>query len=55
MISPELLARAKQTGFSIAEVGVHHFSREKGSQTGANLKVILKSFVDLLKLWKQLR
>jgi glycosyltransferase involved in cell wall biosynthesis len=55
MISPELLAKAKKTGFSIAEVGVHHFPRGEGNQTGANLKVILKSFVDLLKLWNKLR
>lgn len=51
MISPELLGRAKKAGFKIAEVGVHHFPRKEGKQTGANLKVIFKSFVDLGKLW----
>lgn len=55
MISPELLAKAKKSGFVISQVGVHHFPREKGSQTGANLKVILKSFLDLGKLWWQLK
>jgi glycosyltransferase involved in cell wall biosynthesis len=55
MISPELLAKAKASGFTIDQVGVHHFSREHGHQTGADINVILKSFVDLLKLWKKLK
>lgn len=54
MISPELLARAKKGGFKIAEVPVHHYPREGGKQTGANLKVIFKSFSDLFKLWTKL-
>lgn len=55
MISPELLARAKKLGFKIVEVGVHHYPRKEGKQTGANMKVIFKSFVDLGKLWWQIR
>lgn len=55
MISPELLGRAKKAGFKIVEVGVHHYSRKEGKQTGANLKVIFKSFVDLGKLWWQIK
>ena len=54
MISPELLAKAKKSGFKIAEVGVHHYPRIHGSQTGANIDVIIKSFVDLIKLWRKL-
>ena len=55
MISPELLGRAKKAGFKIVEVGVHHYPRKEGKQTGANLKVIFKSFVDLGKLWWQVK
>jgi glycosyltransferase involved in cell wall biosynthesis len=55
MISPELLAKAKNAGFKITEVGVHHFPRTAGEQTGANLKVILRSFGDLYKLWGKLK
>jgi len=55
MISPELLGRAIKAGFKIKEVGVHHFSRTKGKQSGAELKVILKSFIDLGKLWWQIK
>lgn len=54
MISPELLAKAQKYGFTISEVGVHHFERKEGKQTGANLKVIIKSFIDLFKLWHKL-
>lgn len=55
MISPELLGRARKAGFNIVEVGVHHYPRGGGKQTGANLKVIFKSFSDLGKLWWQLK
>lgn len=55
MISPELLAKAKKSGFKIAEVGVHHYPRAKGKQTGADIKVIFRSFADLGKLWWQLK
>lgn len=55
MISPELLAKAKHSGFTIDQVGVHHFPRKVGHQTGADVKVIVKSFVDLLKLWRKLK
>jgi glycosyltransferase involved in cell wall biosynthesis len=55
MISPELLAKAKKCGFKISEVGVHHFPRAVGHQTGADVKVILKSFSDLFNLWRELR
>ena len=55
MISPELLAKAKKHGFLIDQVGVHHYPRLHGHQTGADLKVIVKSFVDLIKLWEKLQ
>lgn len=55
MISPELLAKAKKEGFKIAEVGVHHYPRKIGQQSGADLKVIINSFADLIKLWWKIR
>lgn len=51
----EWLAKAKKLGFQFVEVGVHHYPREFGKQTGADLKVVTKSLVDLLKLWKLLK
>lgn len=54
MISPELLAQIRRAGFKIEEVGVHHYPRTEGEQTGANLKVIFRSFADLFRLWSTL-
>lgn len=53
-ISSEFLIKAKCAGFKIAEVPVTHYPRVKGVGTGRNLNVIIKSFVDLLRLWKKL-
>lgn len=51
MISPELLEKAKKAKFKIGQVGVKHFARKYGNPTGAKLSVIIKSFLDLFKLW----
>lgn len=51
----EMLVKAQRQGFVFAEVGVHHYPREAGSQTGANLNVVLRSVGDLFKLWLKLR
>lgn len=53
-ISSELLIKAKRVGFKIVETPVTHLPRLKGIGTGRNLNVIIKSFVDLLRLWKKL-
>jgi len=53
MVSTELLARLKKAGASICEVGVHHYPRIAGEQSGANLTVIIQAFKELFKLfWK---
>jgi glycosyltransferase involved in cell wall biosynthesis len=54
-ISSEFLIKAKKSGFKIVEVMVHHYPDVAGGSTGANLNVIIKSFVDLFKLWRKLR
>lgn len=51
----ELLVKAKKKGFRKVEIGVHHYPRKKGRQTGANLKVVLRSIADLFKLWWKLK
>jgi glycosyltransferase involved in cell wall biosynthesis len=55
LISAELLARAKYRGFRIAEVGVHHYPRIAGEQTGANIGVILRAFRELFRLRRHIR
>lgn len=54
MISAELLARAIRKGYRIGQVGVHHFPRRAGTPTGANPKVILRAFAELIKLRKMI-
>jgi glycosyltransferase involved in cell wall biosynthesis len=50
LINAELYGRAVRKGFGIKEVGVHHYPREAGVQTGAHLSVILRAFYDLFRL-----
>lgn len=52
-ISSEFLIKAKKAGFKIVEVPVTHYSATRVG-TGRKLNVIVKSFVDLIKLWKKL-
>ncbi len=53
-ISSEFLIKAKKAGFKIVEIPVTHYPRTKGAGTGRNLDVIIKSFVDLFKLWQKI-
>lgn len=50
----EMLIKAKKKGYKFEEVGVHHYRRTAGVPTGANLSVVLKSFGDMVRLWKNL-
>ena len=50
-ISSEFLIKSKKAGFKITELGVHHYPRVEGQATGRNIKVIIKSFTDLFRLW----
>jgi glycosyltransferase involved in cell wall biosynthesis len=50
LIDTEILARAKKLGYTIGQVGVHHYPRTAGEQTGANLSVILRAFKELFRL-----
>ena len=55
LVSTELLAKARYRGLRIAEVGVHHYPRKTGEQTGAKPGVILKAFRELFKLRRHIR
>jgi glycosyltransferase involved in cell wall biosynthesis len=59
MISTEMLAGAKARGYRIVEVRVTHLPRQGGEPSGANARVILRAFRDLvrfhLELNRQLR
>jgi glycosyltransferase involved in cell wall biosynthesis len=49
MIDTELLAGAKARGFVIADIPVTHLARTTGHPTGANVRVILRAFGDLVR------
>jgi len=55
MVSTELLAGASRAGFRFVEVAVTHYPRVAGTQTGASLKVILRAFKELFKLYHKIK
>lgn len=54
MIDLEIMARARQRGHRIAEVGVHHYPRRFGQSSGGNFEVIVRAFRELWMLWREL-
>ncbi len=50
MVNTELLIKLKRMGAPMIEVPVRHFPRIHGSATGANLRVIVRAFQELLRL-----
>jgi glycosyltransferase involved in cell wall biosynthesis len=50
LIDAEILAKATRRGYRIGQVGVNHYPRTAGAQTGANLRVIARAFVELYRL-----
>ena len=55
LINTEFLILAKQKGYHIKQVGVSHFPRTKGKQTGNNLVVVLRAFAELAKFWDKIK
>jgi glycosyltransferase involved in cell wall biosynthesis len=55
LIDTEMLAKARNLGLTIAQAGVHHYPRTAGTQSGANLRVILRAFKELFKLYRRIR
>lgn len=54
-VSSEFLIKSRRQKFKIVEIPVHHYPRKEGEATGAKLNVIIRSFVDLFRLWKKLK
>jgi glycosyltransferase involved in cell wall biosynthesis len=55
LINAEMYGRAIRKGFGIKEVGVHHYPRTAGVQTGAHLSVIVRAFLELFRLRQKIR
>ena len=54
MINAEMLYNLKQAGYNYREVGVRHLPRQGGRATGANPRVILNAFRELLQYtWRR--
>jgi glycosyltransferase involved in cell wall biosynthesis len=49
-LSAELLIKLRARGVPMAQVGVHHFPRAAGTNTGASLGKIVRTFRDLARL-----
>ncbi|MFN3285655.1 MAG: glycosyltransferase family 2 protein [bacterium] len=54
-LSTELLCRASARGARVVEVGVPHYPRRWGRQSGGRLDVVVRAFVELWRLRRELR
>ncbi len=55
MVNTEILAQATNFGMRMREIRVTHYPRQYGNPSGANLRVIVKAFRELMRLGRQLR
>lgn len=52
IINGEIIIKARKNGHSrIKEVGVSHYPRKAGKQTGAKPQVLLEALISIVKLW----
>ncbi len=54
-ISSEFLYKLKKQGVEFKQLPVHHYPRQHGQPTGANLKVIIKGVTDALRLYLKMK
>jgi len=55
LIDTEILVRAARKNYRITQKGVNHYPRTAGSQTGANIRVVLRAFKELFILYGRIR
>ncbi len=55
LINTEMLAKAKVQGCNLTQVGVNHYPRLAGEQSGASVKVVLRAFREMLRLWWRMK
>jgi hypothetical protein len=51
LINTEIHAKANRQGATLVEVGVSHYPRLVGEQSGASTRVIVRAMGETLKLW----
>ncbi len=54
-IDTEILVKAHRLGAQVKQVDVPHYPRIAGKATGAGLRAMAKTFLDLFRLWHRLR
>jgi glycosyltransferase involved in cell wall biosynthesis len=55
MVNTEMLVKLNRLGYTWIEVPVNHYPRAGGKATGANLRVIVRAFRELLKLHHRIK
>jgi glycosyltransferase involved in cell wall biosynthesis len=55
LINTEVFVRARQLQARVVEVPIQHYPRTSGRQTGANLRVIVRAFSELLAFKAEMR
>jgi glycosyltransferase involved in cell wall biosynthesis len=55
MVNSEMLVKLHRMGYRFQQVSVRHYPRQHGQATGANLRVIMRAFKELFKLYWKMR
>ena len=55
LLNTEILALARRRGATLAEVGVEHYPRPAGEQSGGSPRVVLRAVREIAALWWRLR
>ena len=55
LFNAELLARLRLRGHVFEEIGVHHYPRRHGRQSGARPDVVLRALLELPRVWWSVR
>jgi glycosyltransferase involved in cell wall biosynthesis len=55
LINTEMLAKARRQGATLTEVGVNHYPRQEGQQSGGSFKVVFRAMKNFWRLWWRMR
>lgn len=54
-IDAEMLIKAQRAGAKVSQVGVQHYPRQKGKQTGGTFLVMWRALGEIVDLWRELK
>lgn len=55
LLNTEILALSRRRGATMREVGVNHYPRQGGVQSGGSPRVVLRALGETVRLWRRLR